>query len=482
MQREPLRVSLSNDVTLAVPPNLESITTYVLLEQEAWFEKELNFLGQWLRPGMTAIDVGANLGVYALPIERLVRPHGRVFAYEPGSVARCLLEQSRQINVASNLETFDVALSDDERDGRLSLGSSSELNALSHGETGEPVRISSLDIEGSRRGWSQPDFVKIDAEGEEERILAGGRDFFARHSPVIMFEIKAGEQINENLRTAFPAIGYRLFRLLVGAPILVPIEPTLPLDPFELNLFACKPSKIESLRDRELLVDQLLPWEPSGEAISDGLSVLRRQAFSPMFGRLLDDDEYIDSDYARALAAFAVWHTDGVPACTRCAALFFAYRTLATLCNRAPSTARYSTLARLAWEGGWRAQSIVALKQIASHTQRIPFQPVEPCWPPNPRFDNIAVDNPSLWFATAVMEQLERAQSHSTYFTGTSPWLEWLCDQPAASHEMHRRKTLLAARRSLNPVVPSCLRKDAPGHLNSGIWCSGMVPGTRVTS
>jgi len=193
MQSVPLRIHLSNHVTLAVPPRLDSITTYVLLEQETWFEKELSFLSRWLKPGMTAIDIGANLGVYALPIAQLVGPHGCVFAYEPGSEARGLLELSRDINIASNLYIFDLALSDSERNGRLLVGASSELNALGDAGGGQPVHITSLDIENRKRGWLPPDFVKIDAEGEEERILAGGRDFFVRHSPLIMFEIKADE-------------------------------------------------------------------------------------------------------------------------------------------------------------------------------------------------------------------------------------------------------------------------------------------------
>jgi FkbM family methyltransferase len=452
-----------------------------LLEQETWFEKELNFLTRWLKPGMTAIDIGANLGVYALPIARLVGPNGRVFAYEPGSEARALLKESRDINVAFNLEIFDLALSDRERDGHLLVGASSELNTLGDDGAGELVHITTLDIENSKRGWLPPDFIKIDAEGEEERILAGGRDFFAQHSPLIMFEINAGAGVNENLRAAFPAIGYQLFRLLVGAPILVPLDPRLPLDPSELNLFACKHDRIRSLRDGGFLVDQFLTLEPNSEAISNGLSVLRQQAFASMFGHLLDDAKYIDRDYAQVLAAFALWRTDDLPARTRCAALFFAYQTLAALCNRAPTTARYSTFARLAWEGGWRVESVMALKQMASYIQRIPFQPTEPCWPANPRFDDIEViGNLSLWFATAVAEQLERSQSYSTYFSGMSPWLAWLCDQPAASHEMHRRKTLLATRAGTIPIVPSCLCKEAPDHLNAHLWRSGMVPGTRV--
>ena len=94
------------------------------------------------------------------------------------------------------------------------FGSSSELNALGDSGAGETVRITSLDREDATRDWPSPDFVKIDAEGEEERIVSGGRNFFARHSPLIMFEIKAGEKVNEHLRALFPTMGYRLFRQL----------------------------------------------------------------------------------------------------------------------------------------------------------------------------------------------------------------------------------------------------------------------------
>src|ERR1700704_3975027 len=125
-----LELELSDGVTLAVPASLESITTYILLEQETWFEKELIFLRHWLQPGMTAIDIGANLGAYSLPMARLVGPTGHVFAYEPGSETRALLERSRELNAAFSLQISAFALSDAPREGRLVFGHSSELNAL----------------------------------------------------------------------------------------------------------------------------------------------------------------------------------------------------------------------------------------------------------------------------------------------------------------------------------------------------------------
>lgn len=478
---DPLRIRLSNQVTLAVPPRLDSITTYVLLEQETWFEKELGFLSRWLKPGMTAIDVGANLGVYSLPMARLAGSQGRIYAYEPGSEARGLLEQSRDINTANNLEIFNLALSDSERDGRLILGSSSELNALGDIGEGEAVHITSLDSEDAIRGWASPDFIKIDAEGEEERILRGGKNFFLRHSPLVMFEIKAGDKINTNLCAAFLAMGYRLFRLLTGAPILIPFDPNGPLDTYELNLFAAKPARVQSLHDENLLVDNISAWEPTIAAISDGLSFLRGQSFAPMFGDKLRDTGHLDPDYAKTLAAYAAWRSDKLPADVRYAALVFGYKTLAALCNRAPTTARYSTFARLAWEGGWRGESVLALRQMSVHIQRNPFQPIEPCWPPSPRFDNIAAEkNAALWFAKAVAEQLERTQSFSSCFGGASPFITWLCEQAGTPQEIHRRKTLMAARAGMNPAVPNCLRTETPDHLNADIWASGQLPGMRA--
>jgi len=67
-----LHLRLRDGQRIAVPRDLSSITTYVLLEQEEWFEKEISFLRCFLKPGMTVIDIGASLGAYSLPMARAV--------------------------------------------------------------------------------------------------------------------------------------------------------------------------------------------------------------------------------------------------------------------------------------------------------------------------------------------------------------------------------------------------------------------------
>jgi len=483
MATDCLKIRDGENVVLAVPPRLDSITTYVLLEQESWFEKELEFLRRWLKPGMTAIDIGANLGVYSMPMARLVGTGGKVFAYEPGSEARTLQEHSRDLNGAAHVEILASALSNSDCDGHLVFGHSSEMNALGDSGEGEAVHITSLDIEDTRRGWGSPDFVKIDAEGQEERIFDGGHDFFARHSPLVMFEIKANASVNPKLLAAFPLNGYRLYRLLVGAPVLVPLDPQAPLDPYEVNLFAAKPDRAASLCGENLLVESIPAWEPKDSDLADGLSLMQSQAFAPGFGRLIDNISQLDPDYAKSLAAYAVWRAGTTSLATRYASLILGCRILTALCSRAPTAARCATLARLTREAGWRSQSVMALGQVLARLRRSPFQTIEPCWPPSPRFDQIGVaENPVLWLTAAAAEEMERSQSFSTFFTGRSPFIDWLCAQPIALAEMHRRATLVAARGGARPVVPRRLCEDAPDHRNADIWRSGQVPGTRVHS
>jgi FkbM family methyltransferase len=478
-----LELKISDGVTLAVPASLQSTTTYVLLEQERWFEKEMDFLRHWLRPGMTVIDIGANLGVYSLPMARLVGPAGHVFAYEPGSETRALLERNRELNKATNLHISPCALSDRAREGRLVFGGSSETNALGDSGAGETVRITSLDSEDAARGWAPLDFMKIDAEGEEERILAGGRHFFARHSPLVMVEINSDGKLNERLRSLFPAIGYRLFRQLGGAPILVPDDARQPLDGFELNLFAAKPDRVSALSQQGLLVDAIPAWAPSADDCKNADSFWRKQPFAPLIEASGGGGAHTDADYRNSLAAYATWRAADQPLATRCAALAFALQGFRAACARAPTAGRLSTLARVAWEWGARMESVDALQSILQTQHGGQIQPGEPFWPASARFDNLAAGHQlGDWFVGAVAEQFERTFSFSSAFSGTSPIFAWLCKQPLASIEIARRGVLVAARAGQRPAVPARLCQPAPDHLNAEIWRAGKVPGTVVGS
>jgi len=465
---------------LCVPDSLDAITTYVLLEQEAWFEKEVPFVRRLMKPGMTAIDIGANLGTYSIPMARQVAPTGTVHAYEPASQTRALLTRSAELNGCASLIIHAAGLSNRAGEAHLSFGGSSELNALGEGGAGERVAITSLDLEDAAGRWPQPvDFIKMDAEGEEERILEGGQRFFARHSPLVMFEIKAGDAINHQLSSRFSAMGYGLYRLLAGAPVLVAHPPGAPIDGFELNLFAARPDRAAKLVADGLLATPLPTWAADAAARQQAMTVLNRYPFGAQLVASFGGASSADAAYRDALAAYGCWRDADNPLDLRCAALNSAFAGLQTCAAAKPSLARLSSFARAAWDAGQRSVCVGALTQLLDRLMKGAGELDEPFWPAAPRFDVIDPGrDKGAWFVGAAFEQFERAHSFSTFFAPSRIDLRSLCSNPFASAEMERRRILQLARGGQHPNVSARLWVPAADHVNADLWRAGRVPGT----
>jgi FkbM family methyltransferase len=472
-----LLLRFDDDIAIAVPRSLDAITTYVLLEQEAWFEKEARFVAALLSPGETVIDIGANLGVYALAMARRVGPMGRVFAYEPASDTRALLEKSRALNRFDNLDIIGAALSEAPGEARLSFGWSSELNTLGAEGAGEAVRVTTLDAEDTARAFPSVDFIKMDAEGEEIRILKGAQTFFARHSPLVMFEIKSGIVADEAIAEAFKADGFRLYRLLHGAPLLVPVEEGEAIDQNELNLFAAKPDRAARLAAKGLLVEEVPPaWTPDEAARRGALDLLKAQPFAQVFAPFFASDT--DGQYRSALAGYAAWRDAALPWAERYGALLFAYRKMIDLCQTGATPARLATLARIGWEMGRTGASNDAINALLKRGEGMV---TEPFWPVSPRFDAIRPGaNPGVWFLVSAVEHLERYSAYSSLFTTSARNVEWLATQPLAAIEMERRRMLKRLKAGERLTVPERLLHAGPDHINVEVWRSGLVPNTLV--
>lgn len=473
---ETLELTLDGGTRIVVPADLRTISTYVLLEQERWFEKEIDFVGALLKPGMVAIDVGANYGVFSLLMARLVGPTGKVVAYEPTSGTRRLLEASRTANGLDHLDIRPFALSDGTRSGFLAFGASGELNALGEGTKGETVEIRSLDGESAEPGWRMPDFIKIDAEGEEERILAGARHLLAEHSPLIMFELLAGSAVNTGLIEALGAMGYAPFRQLGGLPLLVPFSTGEAPDPMELNLFAAKPDRAAALVAAGLLVSRAGAWiEPTGGAEA-AMRRWHELGFASAFPTVATAAE---PNYLKALVAYDGFRTQTAPE-RRVAALWFAFQVLVQLCRLQPTAARLLTLARVAADYGARGIAIEVLDKLAQEARQKPLEVTEPFWPPLERYDAIPIADPATWLRASCVEALELRRSHSSGFSKSLPDMDWLCTTPLASAAMVRRQVLRAARVGNHQSVPSRLAQATAGHRNAAIWAAGKVPGTHA--
>jgi hypothetical protein len=261
----------------------------------------------------------------------------------------------------------------------------------------------------------------------------------------------------------------------------VPDTQEMPIDGYELNLFAAKPDRAAALADEGLLLESVPDWAPDEVARRKAVDLIRVQDFAPAFAALLGDNVSIDADYRDGLAGYATWRSPELPLSERCAALDFACNTLLSVCQRNPNLARLSTLARAMWEAGQRGNSVTALKIFADLIQRGELGFSEPFWPACPRFDGLAPGKKlAEWLMVSAFEQLERTLAYSSLYGSSAIDPDWLCAQPFVSAEIERRRVLKLARAGQRVEVPARLCAMADDHINAETWRAGLVPNTLV--
>lgn len=475
--RSPITLTTTDGISISVPGSLACISTYVLLEQERWFEKEVDFLARWLRPGMNVIDIGANVGVYSLPVARAVGTSGRVFAFEPGFDARGHLEASRHRNRLDNLQILSCALSDSEKEGWLQEGASSELNSLGTGSpiagNGERVRVSTLDIQEGECRWPSIDFIKIDAEGQEERIVAGGRNFFSNHSPLVMYEVKHGSGQSSSTRWILEVLGYHTYRLLGDTTCLVPVASDEQSDPFELNLFAAKPDRAAHLAELGFLVEKPAALALTSEQRALALQVALSRSYARAFQFSLDD--IAQCPFGEAFVAYAAYKYAGLDCARRYTALKTAFELLNDYCRKAETLSGLSTLARVALDLGYRGTAGKILEKLVSASD---VEIDQPFFPPCERFEHLSPEGREPeWFVAAANEQFEVTRSYSSCFqSGEMDRLKWLCASPFSCAAINRRLILEGASRGQE--LSDLVNYLNPGHQhqNSSYWTAAGLP------
>lgn len=450
-------------------PAGQCITTYVLLEQEDWFEKEIAFVRRLLQPGMRAIDIGANYGTYTLAMARAVAPDGRVCAYEPAGATARHLRKTIARNRLANVEMVQAAVSDRTGTGRLHLAPQAELNRVAAEGNGEEVALTTLDAECRLRGLRGIDFVKVDAEGGELDIIRGGESFFAEQSPLVMFERRTAEGENEGAQSAFLARGYALFKLIGPDSHLVPVGQDESFDAFDLNLFACKPDRAERLSAAGLLTTRAKSFDASPGL---GLELWRGQDFA---GSFADTKMRAKGPYRNALDAYAVWRDPARPLAERWGALAAAADVLRNLTADTQDLAVLSTCARVVHEAGMRVLSLDRLNRMLGLMKGRPPTLRAPFWPAAVRYDAMRPGpGRDIWFLAATLEAYEERRAFSSQFAApdTLAGLDWLTSSPYASPAMERRRQLIAinAGRQRERQFSPLLSKASGGHLNPDLW------------
>jgi FkbM family methyltransferase len=134
----------------------------------------------YLKPGMTFVDVGANVGYYTLLAASLVGGRGRVLALEPSPYAFDRLVETIKRNNLSQVSATQLGLGDVTGQAQLfsPLPGNHSPSMVSNG-VGRPINVPvrRLDDWIREHEIDRIDLMKIDVEGFEPNVIKGAAKY-----------------------------------------------------------------------------------------------------------------------------------------------------------------------------------------------------------------------------------------------------------------------------------------------------------------
>lgn len=131
-----------------------------------------------LRPGEIFLDLGANVGYYAILAAKFIGAEGLVIAVEADpEVAEMLAKNVEANHLNNNVRVVSGAVTDHTGTVRLARAPASGWTGLYYREPDEWVEVAAFTVDDLVKTLqlSRVDAVKIDVEGAEARVLKGMR-------------------------------------------------------------------------------------------------------------------------------------------------------------------------------------------------------------------------------------------------------------------------------------------------------------------
>lgn len=143
------------------------------------------------QPGSTVLDIGANVGYFAVVLARSVGPTGCTHAFEPVPSLRKTIKNQLLLNPGISLVLHDWAASDTEGTATIFEGPRghkglSSLRPIEHVSEEHTIKTATIDSVAPSLG--EVSLAKIDVEGAEMKVLRGMSGLIERHQPCLVVE------------------------------------------------------------------------------------------------------------------------------------------------------------------------------------------------------------------------------------------------------------------------------------------------------
>ncbi len=152
----------------------------------------LRLFRRLVRPGMTVIDVGANVGIFTLHAARLLDGRGSIFSFEPAPRTFRILEDNIRVNGFSESGIVNLrrqAVSGHAGSARLAIypRDCGHNTLFPDAPPEESVDVEVVALDDALAGAGNIDVVKIDAEGAEPLILRGMQRIIVQNPGIRIF-------------------------------------------------------------------------------------------------------------------------------------------------------------------------------------------------------------------------------------------------------------------------------------------------------
>jgi FkbM family methyltransferase len=176
-------------------------------------EAEIDLFKELIKEGDTVYDIGANIGSHTLAMARMVGEEGTVAAFEPQRQIYYVLCGNIALNNLSNVHCMPIALSN--------IAGSIKVPELNFKQLGN---FGALGLEGAppdnfsiaqvmRLDDLNPtacNFIKVDVEGMESRVILGGSKTIDQYKPFLYVEDDR-QQNSKDLVNLLHAHGYKVY-------------------------------------------------------------------------------------------------------------------------------------------------------------------------------------------------------------------------------------------------------------------------------
>ena len=180
-----------------------------------------------IKPGMTCIDIGANVGYFTIILSKLVRPLGIVYAFEPEPKNfRVLLENTSILNLVSPYSCIPEQIAVGDKKGELKLYTTGYNfgGHSAHMESNESIDVEVTTLDKYLFGGQKVDFIKIDVEGYEPEVIEGMSSIIDKNPNLVIILEHMPGQIDVKHLQSLEARSFTLYMIDEVERVMYPIS------------------------------------------------------------------------------------------------------------------------------------------------------------------------------------------------------------------------------------------------------------------